>query len=91
MSGTSIRGGDVPTSRYCATGLPGACPVGREGAHRIYNPTDEPARVLIVSTMKAPEINEMLEDGSFWVRDYAPGPTPDDPTLDLPGLRPADG
>ena len=54
-------------------------------------PTDEPARVLIVSTMKAPEINEMLEDGSFWVRDYAPGLTPDDPTLDVPGLRPADG
>jgi hypothetical protein len=47
--------------------------------------------VLIVSTMKAPEINEMLEDGSFWVRDYAPGLTPDDPTLDVPGLRPADG
>ncbi len=68
-----------------------ACPAGREGAHRLDNNTAEPARVLIVSTMKAPEINEMLEDGSFWVRDYAPGLTPDDPTLDVPGLRPADG
>jgi hypothetical protein len=57
----------------------------------VDNGTDEPARVLIVSTMKAPEINEMLEDGSFWVRDYAPGLSPDDPTLDVPGLRPADG
>ena len=68
-----------------------ACPAGREGAHRVDNRTDEPARVLIVSTMNAPEINEMLEDGSFWVRDYAPGLTPDQPTLDVPGLRPADG
>lgn len=33
----------------------------------------------------------MLEDGSFWVRDYAPGQTPDDPTLDVPGLRTTEG
>jgi uncharacterized cupin superfamily protein len=65
-----------------------ACPAGREGAHRIDNETGEPARVLIVSTMKAPEINEMLEDGTYWVRDYAPGLTPEDPGLDVPGLRP---
>ena len=43
--------------------------------------------MLIVSTMKAPEINEMLEDGTFWVRDYAPGLTPEEPGLDVP--RPA--
>jgi uncharacterized cupin superfamily protein len=78
-------------TRELAPGDVVACPPGREGAHRVDNRTDEPARVLIVSTMKAPEINEMLEDGSFWVRDYAPGLTPDDPTLDVPGLRPADG
>jgi hypothetical protein len=65
-----------------------ACPAGREGAHRIDNRADEPARVLIVSTMRAPEINEMLEDNTFWVRDYAPGLTPGDPSLDMPGLRP---
>src|ERR687895_486107 len=64
-----------------------ACPAGREGAHRLDNHGDEPARVLIVSTMRAPEINEMLEDGTFWVRDYAPGLTPEDPSLDVPGLR----
>jgi uncharacterized cupin superfamily protein len=64
-----------------------ACPAGREGAHRLDNEGDEPARVLIVSTMKAPEVNEMLEDGTFWVRDYAPGLTPEDPDLDVPGLR----
>jgi uncharacterized cupin superfamily protein len=70
--------------------LPGevvACPAGRGGAHRLDNHTDDPARVLIVSTMRAPEINEMLEDGTFWVRDYAPGLTPADPTLDVPGLK----
>ena len=67
-----------------------ACPAGREGAHRLDNETDEPARVLIVSTMKAPEINEMLEDGSFWVRDYAPGLTPRGRALDVAGLRPPD-
>jgi uncharacterized cupin superfamily protein len=70
--------------------LPGelvACPAGREGAHRLDNHTDEPVRVLLVSTMRAPEINEMLEDGTFWVRDYAPGLTPEDPTLDVPGLK----
>jgi uncharacterized cupin superfamily protein len=65
-----------------------ACPAGRSGAHRLDNDTSEPARILIVSTMKAPEINEMLEDGTFWVRDYAPGLTPEEPALDVPGLKP---
>jgi uncharacterized cupin superfamily protein len=64
-----------------------ACPAGRDGAHRIDNKSDEPARILIVSTMKAPEINEMLEDGTYWVRDYAPGQTPEEPGLDVDGLR----
>jgi uncharacterized cupin superfamily protein len=65
-----------------------ACPAGREGAHRLDNGTDEPARILIVSTMRAPEVNEMLEDGTYWVRDYAPGLTPEEPGLDVPGLKP---
>jgi uncharacterized cupin superfamily protein len=66
-----------------------ACPAGHDGAHRLDNHREEPARILIVSTMHAPEINEMLEDGTFWVRDYAPGRTPEDPSLDVPGLRPS--
>jgi uncharacterized cupin superfamily protein len=65
-----------------------ACPVGRDGAHRLDNESGEPARVLIVSTMNAPEINEMLEDGTFWVRDYPPGLFPEQPGLDVAGLRP---
>ena len=75
------------TQRELQPGELVACPAGRDGAHRLDNATDEPARVLIVSTMHAPEINEMLEDGSFWVRDYAPGMTPDDASLDVAGLR----
>ena len=75
------------TTRELEVGEVVACPAGRAGAHRLDNHADEPARVLIVSTMRAPEINAMLEDGTFWVRDYAPGLTPDDPDLDVPGLR----
>jgi uncharacterized cupin superfamily protein len=77
-------------SRELAPGDVVACPAGRAGAHRLDNDGDEAARVLIVSTMKAPEINEMLEDGSYWVRDYAPGLTPEDPGLDVQGLRKSD-
>jgi hypothetical protein len=32
----------------------------------------------------------MLEDGTYWVRDYAPGLTPADPALDVQGLRKSD-
>jgi uncharacterized cupin superfamily protein len=78
------------SSRELATGDVVACPAGRAGAHRLDNDGDEAARVLIVSTMKAPEINEMLEDGTYWVRDYAPGLTPEDPSLDVQGLRKSD-
>ena len=73
--------------RELAPGEVIACPAGREGAHRLDNRSGEPARVLIVSTMRAPEINEMLEDGTYWVRDYAPGLTPEEPGLDVPGLK----
>jgi uncharacterized cupin superfamily protein len=79
------RDGD---SRELEPGEVVAFPAGRAGAHRLDNQTDEPLRILIVSTMKAPEINEMLEDESFWVRDYAPGRSPDDDSLDVDGLRP---
>jgi uncharacterized cupin superfamily protein len=78
------------SSRELATGDVVACPAGRAGAHRLDNDSDEDARVLIVSTMKAPEINEMLEDGTYWVRDYAPGLTPENPGLDVQGLRESD-
>jgi uncharacterized cupin superfamily protein len=56
---------------------------GRGGAHRLDNHSDEPVRVLLVSTMRAPEINEMLEDGEFWLRDYVPGTDPPPDALDV--------
>ena len=38
--------------------------------------------------MRVPEINEMLVVGSFRVGDYRRGLPPEDPGLDVLGLRP---
>ena len=65
-----------------------AFPAGRAGGHAVENRTDEPVRYVIVSTMRSPEINEFPEDGTFWVRDYAPGRDAPDGALDVDGLRP---
>ena len=54
-------------------------PGGTEGCA----PADEPVRVLIVSTMHAPDINEFPETGEYWVRDYVPGTDPPDGALDV--------
>jgi uncharacterized cupin superfamily protein len=70
-------------TRQLVAGEVVACPAGRDGAHRLTNDTDEPVRVLIVSTMHAPDINEFPETGEFWVRDYVPGTDPPDGALDL--------
>ena len=56
---------------------------GRGGAHRLDNRTEEPVRVLVVSTMRAPEINEMFETSQFWLRDYVPGTAPPEGGLDV--------
>ena len=40
-----------------------ACPRGRRGAHRLDNRSGESARVLVVSTMNAPDINEFPDSG----------------------------
>jgi uncharacterized cupin superfamily protein len=69
--------------RELATGELVACPAGEAGAHRLDNRTDEPVRVLIVSTMRAPEINRMYETGQFWLRDYVPGTDPPDDAFDV--------
>jgi uncharacterized cupin superfamily protein len=68
--------------RELAPGEVVAFPAGRAGAHRLDNRSDAPVRVLLVSTMRAPEINEMFETGQFWVRDYVPGTEPPDGALD---------
>ena len=88
LSGRPTLTGRDGDSRELEPGEVVAFPAGRAGAHRLDNETGEPLRILIVSTMKAPEINEMIEDESFWVRDYAPGRSPDDDSLDVDGLRP---
>jgi uncharacterized cupin superfamily protein len=62
--------------RELAPGEVLAFPPGRSGAHRLDNRTGEPIRVLVVSTMRSPEINEMLETNQFWLRDYVPGSVP---------------
>ena len=62
-----------------------ACPTGRRGAHRLDNGTGEPVRVLIVSTMIAPELNEFPDTGEAWGRNYAPGAEPGPDAVDLRG------
>jgi hypothetical protein len=41
------------------------------------------ARVLIVSTMLAPEINEFPETGRLWARSYAPGTEPGEHDVEI--------
>jgi uncharacterized cupin superfamily protein len=71
------------SERELALGEVVAFPAGLEGAHRLDNRSEEPVRVLIVSTMRAPEINAMLEDGKYWLRDYVPGTSPPEGALDV--------
>jgi uncharacterized cupin superfamily protein len=42
-----------------------AFPPGPTGAHRVFNPAEEPARVLIVSTMSFPDIAEYPDSGTW--------------------------
>jgi uncharacterized cupin superfamily protein len=69
-------------TRRLATGEVVAFPAGRAGAHELTNPTEGRVRVLIVSTMLAPEINEFPDTGELWVRDYVPGTDPPPGALD---------
>ena len=62
-----------------------ALPAGRDGAHRVVNDTDEPVRVLLVSTMHAPDINEFPETGELWARSYVPGHDPPDDAVEVRG------
>ena len=67
---------DIDGERELEPGEVVACPVGREGAHRLDNRSDEPARVLIVSTMIAPELNEYPKTGKVRASSYPPGGDP---------------
>jgi uncharacterized cupin superfamily protein len=55
-------------------------PAGEGGAHQIANRADEPAQVLIVSTMIGPEVNGYPDSDKVIATVRAPG-TPDDGSL----------
>ena len=76
-------------TRELAPGDVVACPAGRAGGHRLDNRTDEPVRVLIVSTMLAPEVNEFPEEGTYWLPDFVPGHDPEPGAVDV-HLKPLD-
>jgi uncharacterized cupin superfamily protein len=44
---------------------------GKEGAHQIINSTDSPIRVLMLSSMIAPDIVEYLDTGKIGARSIA--------------------
>jgi uncharacterized cupin superfamily protein len=49
---------------------------GRAGAHRLDNRTDDPVRVLIVSTMIGPDVVEHVDSEKVYARSYALGADP---------------
>jgi uncharacterized cupin superfamily protein len=52
-------------SREVARGAVVAFPAGPAGAHRLRNASGKPARYLIVSTMRFPEVAEQLDTGTI--------------------------
>ena len=50
-----------------------AFPAGEEGAHQLANRSDRPARVLVVSTMIAPEVTHYPDSGKLMAATRAPG------------------
>jgi uncharacterized cupin superfamily protein len=47
--------------------------VGEEGAHQVVNRSEAPARVLLLSTMAAPEVNFYPDSGKLMAATRAPG------------------
>jgi uncharacterized cupin superfamily protein len=60
-----------------------AFPTGSGGAHRIDNRSQLPARVLLLSTMLAPEINEYPDSEKIWARTFPPGTARPDHAVDV--------
>ena len=50
-----------------------AFPAGENGAHQVVNRSAEPARVLVVSTMNAPDITTYPDSGKLMAATGAPG------------------
>jgi uncharacterized cupin superfamily protein len=59
--------------RTLAPGEVVAFPAGHDGAHELRNDSQESVRLLVVSTMVAPEVNLFPDTNELWVRDYVPG------------------
>jgi uncharacterized cupin superfamily protein len=59
--------------RELAEGEVVAFPAGAEGAHQIQNRGEGEARVLVVSTMIAPEVNLYPDSGKLMAATRAPG------------------
>jgi uncharacterized cupin superfamily protein len=59
--------------RTLAAGEMVAFPAGQAGAHALRNDTETTVRLLIASTMVAPEVNLFPDTNEIWVRDYVPG------------------
>jgi uncharacterized cupin superfamily protein len=51
-------------TRTLAPGAVVAFPAGPDGAHRVFNPSGHEARVLLVSTMRFPEVAEHADTGT---------------------------
>jgi uncharacterized cupin superfamily protein len=82
-------GGDVP-DRVLAAGEVVAFVAGVGGAHQLRNDSAAEVRLLIVSTMVAPEVNVFPDTGELWVRDYIPGTTPPAGAFDVHAPLPSD-
>jgi uncharacterized cupin superfamily protein len=61
--------------RQLAIGAVVAFPAGAEGAHQLQNRGDKDVRVLLVSTMIAPEVNLYPDSGKVMAATRAPGAT----------------
>ena len=64
-----------------------AFPAGRRGAHRLDNRGDETARILIVSTMIAPEVVEYPDSDKVRGSSYPPGGAPPEDAIEFIGRR----
>jgi uncharacterized cupin superfamily protein len=52
--------------REVKKGAVAAFPAGADGAHRLRNVSDAPARYLLVSTMRFPEVAEHIDTGTVF-------------------------
>lgn len=61
--------------RQLAEGELVSFPVGEKGAHQVQNRTNNDVRVLMLSTMVAPEVNLYPDTGRLMAATRAPGAT----------------